>query len=196
MQVAINYRYHRDLEQLVPMQNKDPNASFDSRIYSRYTAPNSTRFETALHNPFGGGGVVTYSSGLASFHAIMPLLTPKRIFIGEGYHGVHRSIKLQDRVTGVEKLTLQDLNQLGRGDLLHIETPLNPTVEARNLEHYVANARQAGAYILVDATFASPPLQDPLQYGVDIVMHSGTKYIGGHSDMQCGVLVVHQDRKE
>ncbi|WAO83976.1 Hypothetical protein NCS54_00117700 [Fusarium falciforme] len=196
MQVAVNYRYHRDLEQLVPMQNKDPNAPFNSRIYSRYNGPNSTRFETALHNPFGGGGVVTYSSGLASFHAIMPLLTPKRIFIGEGYHGVHRSIILQDRVTGVEKLTLQDLNQLGRGDLLHIETPLNPTGEARNLEYYVAKARQAGAYISVDATFASPPLQDPLQYGGDIVMHSGTKYIGGHSDMLCGVLVVHQDRKD
>ncbi|KAI8688608.1 hypothetical protein NCS55_00114800 [Fusarium keratoplasticum] len=173
-----------------------PNAPFDSHIYSRYTAPDSTRFETALHNPFGGGGVVTYSSGLASFHAIMPLLTPKRIFIGEGYHGVHRGIKLQHRVTGVEKLTLEDLNQLGRGDLLHIETPLNPTGEARNLEYYVAKARQASAYILVDATFASPPLQDPLQYGVDIVMHSGTKYIGGHSDMLCGALVVHQDRKD
>ncbi|KAJ3470529.1 hypothetical protein MRS44_000628 [Fusarium solani] len=122
-------------------------------------------------------GVVTYSSGLASFHAIMTLLPPKRIFIGEGYHGVHRSIKLQHRVTGVEKLTLGDLDQLGRVDLLHIETPLNPTGEARNLEYYVAKP-------------------DPLQYGVDTVMHSDTKHIEGHSDMLCGVLAVHQDRKE
>ncbi|KAM6531766.1 hypothetical protein FSOLCH5_001218 [Fusarium solani] len=194
MQVAVNYRYHRDPEQFVPMQNKDqPNAPSDSHIYSRYTAPNSTRFETVLHNLFGDAGVVTYSSGLASFHAIMTLLPPKRIFIGEGYHGIHRSIKLQHWVTGVEKLTLEDLDQLGRGDLLHIETPLNPTGEARNLEYYVVKARQAGAYISVDATFAPPSLQDPLQYCVDIVMHSGTKYIGGHSDMLCDVLVVHQD---
>ncbi|KAL6358355.1 hypothetical protein LRP88_08540 [Fusarium phalaenopsidis] len=126
----------------------------------------------------------------------MTLQTPKRIFIGEGYHGVHRSIKLQRRVTRVEKLTLEDLDQLGRGDLLHIETPLNPTGEARNLKYYVAKARQAGAYISVDATFAPPSLQDPLQYGVDTVMHSGTKHIEGHSDMLCGVLAVHKDRKE
>ncbi|KAK2685337.1 hypothetical protein QWA68_015776 [Fusarium oxysporum] len=196
MQVAVNYRYHRDPEQLVPMENKDHNAPFDSHIYSRYTAPNSTRFETVLHNLFGGAGCVTYASGLASFHAIMVLLTPKRIFLGEGYHGIHRSITLQHRVTGVEQLTLDDLGQLGHGDLLHIETPQNPTGEARNLEYYVAIARKAGAYVSVDATFAPPPLQDPLQFGVDIVMHSGTKYIGGHSDMLCGVLVVSKHRQE
>ncbi|EWZ79997.1 hypothetical protein BFJ63_vAg14447 [Fusarium oxysporum f. sp. narcissi] len=155
------------------------NAPFDSHIYSRYTAPNSTRFETVLHNLFGGAGCVTYASGLASFHAIMVLLTPKRIFLGEGYHGIHRSINLQHRVTGVEQLILDYLGQLGPGDLLHIETPQNPTGEARNLEYYVAIARKAGAY-----------------FGVDIVMHSGTKYIGGHSDMLCGVLVVSKYRQE
>ncbi|KAJ4168236.1 hypothetical protein NW765_015512 [Fusarium oxysporum] len=134
------------------------NAPFDSHIYSRYTAPNSTRFETVLHNLFGGAGCVTYASGLASFHAIMVLLTPKRIFLGEGYHGIHRSINLQHRVTGVEQLILDYLGQLGPGDLLHIETPQNPTGEARNLEYYVAIARKAGAYVSVDATFAPPPL--------------------------------------
>ncbi|KAF4449974.1 cystathionine beta-lyase [Fusarium albosuccineum] len=136
------------------------------------------------------------SSGLSSFHAITVLLTPKRVFLGEGYHGIHRSLRLQHRVTGVETLTLNQLDQLGPGDLLHIETPLNPTGEARNLAYYVAKARKSGAYISVDATFAPPPLQDPLQFGVDIVMYSGTKYIGGHSDMLCGILVVHPHRKE
>lgn len=77
--------------------------------------------------------------------------------------------------------------------LLHIETPLNPTGEARNVEYNVAKTHQAGAHISVDAP---PPLQDPLQYGVDIVMHRGLKCIGAHSDMLCSVLVVYQDRKE
>ncbi|KAJ4118581.1 hypothetical protein NW765_017468 [Fusarium oxysporum] len=137
MQVAVNYRYHRDPEQLVPMENKDRDI-----------------MESTEASP------------------------------------------LQHRVTGVEQLTLDDLGQLGPGDLLHIETPQNPTGEARNLEYYVAIARKAGAYVSVDATFAPPPLQDPLQFGVDIVMHSGTKYIGGHSDMLCGVLVVSKHRQE
>ncbi|RMJ12288.1 hypothetical protein CDV36_008061 [Fusarium kuroshium] len=87
-------------------------------------------------------------------HVILALLTPKCIFIGEGYHGVHRSIKPQHR--GVEKLT--DLDPLGHGDLLRIKTPLNLTGEARNLGYYVAKARQAGAYISVDATLAPPQL--------------------------------------
>ncbi|RSL60860.1 hypothetical protein CEP54_006529 [Fusarium duplospermum] len=85
-------------------------------------------------------------------HVILALLTPKRIFIDEGYHG--------------------DLDQLGSGDLLHIETPLSPTKEALNLEYYAAKAHQAGAYISIAATFTSPPLQGPLQFGVDIAMHS------------------------
>ncbi|RSL58796.1 hypothetical protein BHE90_014529 [Fusarium euwallaceae] len=76
------------------------------------------------------------------------------ILIGEGYHGVHRSIKPQHR--GVEKLT--DLDPLGHGDLLRIKTPLNLTGEARNLGYYVAKARQAGAYISVDATLGPPHL--------------------------------------
>ncbi|KAH6961750.1 Cys/Met metabolism PLP-dependent enzyme-domain-containing protein [Ilyonectria destructans] len=194
MQVSVNYRYTRSPNDLVPMDNVDPNAPNDSHIYSRYTAPNTSRFEIVLRNLFGGGGVVSFPSGLAAFHAIMVLLNPKRIFIGEGYHGVHRSIKLMSRLTNVQKLSLDDLDQLGPGDILHIETPLNPTGEACNLAYYSQKAREAGAYLTVDATFAPPPLQNPLQFGTDIVMHSGTKYIGGHSDMLCGILVVNETR--
>lgn len=137
---------------------------------------------------------MTYSTGLAAFHAIMVLLNPKRIFIGDGYHGVHGNIDVMTKLTGVQKLSLDQLDQLGPGDIVHIETPLNPTGEARNLSYYSAKASAVGAYLTVDATFGPPPLQDPLQFGADIVLHSGTKYIGGHSDMMCGILVVHPDR--
>lgn len=140
------------------------------------------------------GGIMTYSTGLAAFHAIMVLLNPKRIFIGDGYHGVHGNIDLMTKLTGVRKLPLDQLDQVGPGDIIHIETPLNPTGEARNLSYYNAKARAVGAYLTVDSTFAPPPLQDPLQFGADIVLHSGTKYIGGHSDMMCGILVVHPER--
>jgi cystathionine beta-lyase/cystathionine gamma-synthase len=118
-------------------------------------------------------------------------LNPKRIAIGDGYHGSHGVIRLMTKLTGVRQLDLDCADaELGPGDLLHVETPLNPTGEARNLAFYADKARRTGAVLSVDATFAPPPLLDPFAFGADIVMHSGTKYFGGHSDMLCGVLAV------
>lgn len=67
---------------------------------------------------------------------------------------------------------------------------MNPTGEAVSIAKYAAKAAARGAHLLVDATFGPPGLQDPFQWGADIVLHSGTKYLGGHSDMLCGVLAV------
>jgi cystathionine beta-lyase/cystathionine gamma-synthase len=80
--------------------------------------------------------------------------------------------------------------------VIHVETPLNPTGEARDLAWYRAKADELGCYLTVDATFAPPPLMAPFDYGVDVVMHSGTKYFGGHSDMLSGVLAVRPDRAD
>ncbi|KAG5914887.1 hypothetical protein E4U53_004574, partial [Claviceps sorghi] len=167
-----------------------PNAPLDSHIYSRDSNPNTTRLEAVLTSILGGPSV-TYASGLAAFYAMLVRLNPKRIAIGEGYHGCHGVIRILSRLTGLQKLPLDcDPAELGPGDVVHVETPLNPTGEARNLQHYADRAHRAGAYLTVDATFAPPPLQDPFAFGADVVMHSGTKYIGGHSDMLCGVLTV------
>jgi cystathionine beta-lyase/cystathionine gamma-synthase len=144
-----------------------------------------------------GGPSLTYASGLAAFHALLVHLNPRRIAIGGGYHGCHGVIELMARLTGLEQLDLEseeDLSKLRPGDVMHVETPLNPTGEARDLAYYRRRADGFGCYLTVDATFAPPPLMDPFQYGVDVVMHSGTKYIGGHSDMLCGVLSVRPDR--
>ncbi|KAJ4229111.1 hypothetical protein NW759_003834 [Fusarium solani] len=193
MHPAVNYRYARDPDDLVEMENDDPNAPFDSHVYSRYTAPNSSRFEIVLKTLFGTS-VVSYSSGLSAFHAMLVLVNPKKIFLTEGYHGVHGVIDVISKLNGLKKLTLDDIDQMGPGDMLHVETPLNPTGEARNLAYYKDKARAVGAILTVDSTFGPPPLQDPLQFGADMVMHSGTKYIGGHSDMLCGIVVIHPDR--
>ncbi|KAJ6112552.1 hypothetical protein N7512_007876 [Penicillium capsulatum] len=134
MHTAVNFRYARDPDDLLPEENKVPNAPPDSHVYSRYTASNSNRLEVLL--------------------------------------------------------------QTGPGGIIHVETPLNPTGEARNLAYFRAKADEKGAYLTVDATFAPPPLQDPLDSGADTVMHSGTEYIGGHSDMLCGLLVLRSDRVE
>lgn len=125
---------------------------------------------------------------------MMVHLRPKRIAIGFGYHGCHGIIDILHRLYGCEKLDL-DSDEIGEGDVIHVETPLNPTGEARDLAHYAAKAKKVGAYLTVDATFAPPPLLAPFDFGADIVMHSGTKYFGGHSDMLCGVLAVNPARE-
>lgn len=84
--------------------------------------------------------------------------------------------------------------ELEAGDIVHVETPLNPTGIAYNLAEFAKKAHARGAYLSVDATFGPPPLQDPFVWGADIVMHSGTKYVGGHSDMLCGILAVNPKR--
>ena len=100
-------------------------------------------------------------------------------------------IEIFQRLTGLQKLPLDcPAEQLEAGDVVHLETPVNPTGTAFNIEEYAQKAHSRGAYLVVDATFAPPPLQDPFQWGTDIVMHSGSKYFGGHSDMLCGVLAV------
>lgn len=80
--------------------------------------------------------------------------------------------------------------ELGKGDVVHLETPLNPSGRAFNIQSFADLAHKRGAVLTVDATFAPPPLLDPWKFGADFVMHSGTKYFGGHSDMLCGVVAV------
>jgi cystathionine beta-lyase/cystathionine gamma-synthase len=140
---------------------------------------------------------LTYSSGLSAFHALLVLLNPKQISIGDGYHGCHGVIGVHQKLTGLKKLDLHcPVEELQPGDVIHVETPLNPTGTAYNLKAFAEKAHSRGAFLTVDATFGPPPLQDPFLWGADIVMHSGTKYVGGHSDMLCGILTVNPARVE
>ncbi|KAI0136424.1 Cys/Met metabolism PLP-dependent enzyme-domain-containing protein [Xylariales sp. AK1849] len=196
MHVSTTFRYSRNPDELKQWANENPNNPHDSHIYSRDSAPNSTRLEAILTSILHGPSL-TYSSGLSAFHAMLAFLNPKRIAIGGGYHGCHGVIKLLSKLTGLRMLDLDCADsELQKGDVLHVETPLNPTGEARNLEFYADKARRTGAYLTVDATFAPPPLLDPFLWGADVVMHSGTKYFGGHSDMLCGVLALAPQHKE
>lgn len=133
-----------------------------------------------------------YSSGLAAFHALLTMLAPKRVAIGAGYHGCHGVLQMHVRGRAdCEILPLDCVDEhLGEGDLVHLETPINPTGLALDVAYYAAKAHARGAFLSVDSTFAPPPLQEPFGSGADVVMHSGTKYLGGHSDFLCGVLAV------
>ncbi|KAG8936037.1 hypothetical protein FRC02_004949 [Tulasnella sp. 418] len=157
-------------------------------FYSRYTTPVSVRVEKVL-SKIMNGHALTYSSGLAAATAAIIHYAPKRIAITGGYMGVHGIIDIVKRIN--KDLVVIDLDDdYQPGDLCWVETPLNPTGEARDLAKYAAKIHAVGGKLVCDATFGPPPLQDPFQFGVDCIMHSGTKYLGGHSDLLCGVLVV------
>lgn len=83
-----------------------------------------------------------------------------------------------------------DAAELQSGNAIHVETPLNLTGEAINLQYYAEEAHRAGAFLTVDATFGPPPVQNPFDFGADIVLYNGTKYFGGHSGMLCGILAI------
>lgn len=191
--VSTTFRYPRDPDALRPFHEAHGDQK-EQHIYSRHTTYSSTRLEailsSLLHAP-----CLTYSSGLSALHALLTFLNPKAVAIGDGYHGSHGVLGLHNRLTGCKILPLDcKAEDLGEGDLICLETPVNPTGYALNIQHYADIAHSRGAYLSVDSTFAPPPLQDPFRWGADVVMHSGTKYIGGHSDMLCGVLAV--KRKE
>ncbi|ODV91465.1 hypothetical protein CANCADRAFT_71349 [Tortispora caseinolytica NRRL Y-17796] len=172
-------------------------ASDNGYIYSRVSTRNTDRAEAILESIIGKPTVL-YANGLSAFMAALVHLNPKRVAIGQGYHGCHGVLEIFQRLSGkgsdapaVEILPLDcSADQLGPGDVVHLETPVNPTGISFDLAHYAEKAHSRGAFLIVDATFAPPPLQDPFAFGADIVMHSATKYFGGHSDLLAGVLAV------
>ena len=178
-----------------------PPSNPHDHIYSRTSSSTSTRLEAILSSLLSAPAI-TYASGLSALHALYLALLPRKVAIGGGYHGTHAVLALHRRITaraggGVDQLQILDLDcppsDLGPGDVIHLETPLNPTGEARNIAFYAEKAHSRGAVLVVDATFAPPPLQDPFAWGADVVMHSGTKYLGGHSDLLMGVLATRDE---
>ncbi|KAF2497036.1 PLP-dependent transferase [Lophium mytilinum] len=214
--LSTTYRYPSDPLELVPAPTSEEDLSPEilgtdaPLVYSRLASPNASRLETALAPLLFPGftdtattklstNVVTYASGLAAFHGLLVSVVPKVIAISGGYHGCHGVISLHKKMHGVKTVDLHasdeewDKAGLGKGDLVHLETPLNPTGEAYDIEKYAKRAHARGALFSVDSTFGPPQLQDPFAWGADVVMHSGTKYVGGHSDMLCGILAVKPD---
>ncbi|KAF1954925.1 cystathionine gamma-synthase-like protein [Byssothecium circinans] len=207
---STTFRYPRQSAALQPVPTEGEFVDLQTPlIYSRLASSNINRLETIL-TPLifpgvAAGGkevedlsnhVISYSSGLSAFHALLVHFVPKVIAISGGYHGCHGVIDLHTRMSGLKTVDLHadeqawDVAGLGKGDIVHLETPLNPTGEAFSIQKYAERAHKRGAILSVDATFAPPGLQDPFLWGADVVMHSGTKYIGGHSDMLCGILAV------
>lgn len=148
-----------------------------------------------------GGRAVAFASGLAASSAILSLLDEGATIIvpDAAYHGViHQLEELQHAGRAkVVKLDITDTEAVttaahGAG-LVWLESPTNPKLDVADIERIAAAAHEAGAHTVVDNTFATPLLQQPLAMGADIVLHSATKLISGHSDVLCGIAVARED---
>ncbi|QNP96078.1 YALIA101S04e02520g1_1 [Yarrowia lipolytica] len=191
--VSTTFRYSSNPEDLVPLAENEDEAAYGTNeyVYSRIAHPTTSRVEKVLSTIFNNKFPVVYNNGLAAFTALIVHVNPKRLFIGEAYHGCHAVSDIFKRIRyNLEILSLDELDKVEKGDLVHLETPVNPTGYSRDLSYYADAAHKKGGILSVDATFAPPPLQDPFDFGADIVMHSATKYFGGHSDLLAGILVV------
>lgn len=191
--VSTTFRYSDNPAELVPLAEEEDEAAYGTNeyVYSRIAHPTTSRVEQVLSAIFDNKFPVVYNNGLAAFTALIVHVNPKRLFIGEAYHGCHAVSEIFKRIHyQLEILSLDELDKVQKGDLVHLETPVNPTGYSRDLSYYAEKAHANGGVLSVDATFAPPPLQDPFNFGADIVMHSATKYFGGHSDLLAGILVV------
>lgn len=187
--VSTTFRY--DDDDLIPWTERENLDFMEKRpVYSRLAHPNSTRLESVFSDILDGYAVV-YSSGLAAFFAAMVHYNPKKIFIGQSYHGVRAIANILTRNYDIKQYPLEDIEKYaGEGDIVHLESPVNPYGTSYDIESFARRAHAKGALLVLDSTFASPPLQYAWNFGADIVLYSATKYFGGHSDLLSGVLVV------
>ena len=168
------------------------------RLYIREGNPTEARLETTLAALEAGERALAFASGMAAAATLLAALEPGAhvLFHRDLYQGVRQVAQEQLPRWGLAA-SFADLADpvAARAALrpetraIWLETPTNPRLEVIDLAEAAALARAAGALLVVDGTFATPALQRPLAWGADVVLHSTTKYLGGHSDVQGGALV-------
>ena len=167
--------------------------------YSRSANPTRTALERSLASIENGSYGLAFASGLSAIDAVIKLLEPgdEVISTNDLYGGSYRLFRqvfekfgIQFHFTGLQDLDVLESKITERTKLIWVETPTNPMMNVVDISGVSALAKKHGVMLAVDNTFATPFLQRPLDLGADIVMHSATKYLGGHSDVILGALVV------
>jgi cystathionine gamma-synthase len=170
--------------------------------YARTGNPTRDVFERAVAELEGGIHGVAFASGLAATQNLLYLLEPgERLLLGDDVYG--GTWRLAEEVWGrygvmVDVVDLRDLDAVRSGltdatRMVWLESPTNPLLKVVDISAIARLATAAGALTVVDNTFATPYLQRPLEFGADVVLHSATKYLGGHSDVVSGVVVTNRD---
>lgn len=171
-------------------------------VYIRERNPNQVRLEEALAAVESGDDCLVFASGLAAASSFLQTVpTGAHVVVQQDvYHGVRHIVRdyLPRWGLTVTEVNAQDLEEVAAAlrpetQLVWVETPSNPLMQVVDLRAVAELTHGHGAELLVDGTFASPALQNPLALGADIVMHSTTKFLGGHSDVQGGALVFKDD---
>lgn len=177
---------------------------FEGYEYSRGGNPTRDALNECLASLEGGRFCHSFSTGMAATTAVFHQLQPgDGVVTGlEVYGGTFRVLEEIFRPWGLEIAYAESetvegfraaLGKLKRPKMVWLETPTNPMMTVTDIEAVAADARKAGALTVVDNTFASPYLQQPLRFGADIVVHSMTKYLGGHSDVLGGSIILNDE---
>lgn len=170
--------------------------------YARTHNPTRTALQNALAALENGAYGLCYASGLAATDAVLKLFRPgdEIIATGDLYGGTYRIMKRIYEAFGlifhfVDMSHMDNIAEMvtDKTKLVWIETPTNPLLRIIDMEAVTNLCKEKGIYCAVDNTFASPYLQNPLDSGADIVMHSVTKYLGGHSDTVMGALITNNE---
>jgi cystathionine gamma-lyase len=169
-------------------------------VYSRSANPTRTVLENALAAAESGRSGLAFSSGLGALTTLLEAFPSgsRIVSVDDLYGGTWRLFDHHRRQFGVrvEYLDMTDPARVAaalereRADLVYLETPTNPLLRLVDIRVVARVAHRAGAVVAVDNTFASPANQRPIELGADIVLHSTTKYLGGHSDIIGGALVL------
>lgn len=165
--------------------------------YSRLQNPTREQVEKVVANLEGGVKAVAFSSGMAAISAVMELFAPgDHIIVDDDLYG--GSVRLFLNVSKKNGLDITRLNFCEEDiekyinentKAIYLETPTNPMMNVIDIEKISAIAKRHGLLLIVDNTFLSPYFQNPIKLGADIVVHSGTKYLGGHNDTLAGFVV-------
>src|SRR6266849_6642606 len=170
-------------------------------IYTRYGNPTVTALEAAIRTIEGGATACAYGSGMAALHAALFAceLTPgSTVLASQDLYGATTNLLLNIFGSFGIKTITADFNKIGelrvqaretRPRVLIAETISNPLLKVCDLDACAEIAREVGARLVVDNTFASPYLCQPLRHGADIVVHSATKYLSGHADAMGGIEI-------
>jgi cystathionine beta-lyase/cystathionine gamma-synthase len=173
-------------------------ATHSDHFYTRYGNPTNTVAEKTIAELEGVEAALTFASGMGAISTtIMALLKNGDHVVAQRdiYGGANKFLSQWLPKMGIET-TFVDTTEYGQHarairpntKLLYLESPTNPTLRVVDFKKVVALARQHKLLSMIDATFGTPINQHPAEFGIDLVMHSGTKYLAGHSDLICGVV--------